>query len=247
MTNQQAQKVSRKLRCLTCNTITNHQNNHVITNTFTSDEGYDPADEGTTPQYWEERTYRVWICAGCGSCRFEITVKECGQIPEEEVSHFYPEYNSSHKRAKQFTNVKGQIIDIYQEVILCFNHGAKIACAACLRTLLEAILADRGIKVEPKERNNLQSKINKLKTIPLVPETTVELLHSFRFMGNKALHQLVQPYEGELHFAIEAIEQLIYYIYEAKADLHEKLSILGTFSRIETDFNESGNDLTGND
>ena len=99
-----------------------------------------------------------------------------------------------------------------------------MACAGCLRALLEGMLVDQGI--DKGKKSSLYQRIDKLRTVPLVPDTTVDLLHNFRFMGNEALHELVKPREVEIRFAIEAMEQLIYYIYEAKNELHNKLRTL---------------------
>lgn len=47
-----------------------------------------------------------------------------------------------------------------------------------------------------------------------LPPNIVESLHSFRFMGNVAAHELQAPNREDLKLAIEVIEDLLNFLYE---------------------------------
>ena len=62
----------------------------------------------------------------------------------------------------------------------------------------------RGIWVEVK--------IDGLKSI--LPTNIVTNIHSFRFIGNTAIHELTPPEKSALRLAIEIVEDLLNFLYE---------------------------------
>jgi hypothetical protein len=77
---------------------------------------------------------------------------------------------------------------------------------------------------------NLEEKIDGLATI--LPANIVKNLHSLRFMGNIATHELEPPPPYDLRLAVEICEDLLNYLYE----LDYKTARLGelTESRLQT-------------
>lgn len=229
------------MRCRTCKSITQHELVFIHTASFTDEEEYDPQLSHDQPNYWEDRTYRLWICMGCQDAHMEIAIQEHGPQPEQDpvFSTFYPPYEPGQKQARRFSYLHENLIEIYREAVLCYNTGARISCAACLRALLEGILIDQGVIInEERKKDDLFNKIEKLRTMKIIPTSTATLLHSFRFMGNQALHfklESMPPHEVELSYAIEAMEQFIYHIYEAQKDLQKKLEILAKFRPDDMD------------
>jgi hypothetical protein len=57
-------------------------------------------------------------------------------------------------------------------------------------------------------------------SIPL-PQSIVTNLHSLRFIGNEAAHELAAPAEEELRLAIEICEDLLNYLYELDYKAHQ--------------------------
>lgn len=57
----------------------------------------------------------------------------------------------------------------------------------------------------------------------LLPVNIVRNLHGFRFIGNRAVHELEAPDKSELGLAIDVIEDLLNFLYS----LDYKASILG--------------------
>jgi hypothetical protein len=229
------------MRCRACKSITQHKLVFIHTASFTDEEEYDPQLSLDQPNYWEDRTYRIWVCMGCQDAHMEIAIQEYGPQPEQNsvFSTFYPPYEPGKKEVRSFKHLHKTLFEIYREAVLCYNTGAKRACAACLRAILEGILIEQGIIVDEKgKKDDLYHKIEKIRSMDIIPETTAMLLHSFRFMGNKALHfdlESIPPHEVELSYAIEAMEQLIYHIYEAQKDLQNKLRVLAKFRPDDMD------------
>lgn len=108
---------------------------------------------------------------------------------------------------KRFLHLDTKLAAIYFEVILSFNAESRILCAIGLRALLEGICAEKEI-----DGKTLYQKIDGLKAF--LPINIVESLHSFRFMGNVAAHQLQPPKRDELQLAIEVIEDLLNFLYD---------------------------------
>jgi hypothetical protein len=80
-------------------------------------------------------------------------------------------------------------------------------CAIGLRALLEGICRDKGI-----EGANIEERIDGLKR--LLPENIVTSLHSLRFMGNQAAHELDPPSSYDLYVALDICDELLSFLYE---------------------------------
>jgi hypothetical protein len=83
---------------------------------------------------------------------------------------------------------------------------------------LEGVCSDKGIPGA-----NLEKKIDGMKT--LLPENIVKNLHEFRFIGNKAVHELEAPASHELSAALDVIEDILNFLYalDYKASLLARL------------------------
>jgi len=161
-------------------------------------------------------TWALWECLGCE----EVMATECWRNtedldprtgePEPSIS-FHPPRPSHQAIKKDYQSIPHRLDSIYAEVIQTFNTGSHILCAAGLRALLEAICVDREPSLAgPKIR--LPQKIDALKSS--VPEKIVQNLHGFRFLGDRALHELETPKSRELALAIEVIEDVLNVVYE---------------------------------
>lgn len=195
----------KRLFCNNCQTDTNHNvlYDHVCENIEEDEQG--------NLVNWEKYIYRFLICAGCE----HAVLEECWTnmwLPDEngKPQYFYEYFP---KRAKQdikrkyFRQLPRKLNKIYNETIQAFNSNLLTLCTAGLRTLIEGICEDKKIK-----GRNLEEKINNL--VPLLPQNIVNGLHSFRFMGNEALHELNAPNINDLRLAIEISEDLLNFIYE---------------------------------
>lgn len=156
--------------------------------------------------------YRLWMCAGCESCTLEKYYTDEGLVnengvPEYQTDEFFPKRTEYNLDSKHFRQLPSRLYGIYREVIQSFNNQMGMLSAIGIRTLIEGICADQEIT-----GGNLESKIDGL--ISILPKNIVANLHSLRFMGNEAAHELSAPSQEELRLAIEICEDLLNYLYE---------------------------------
>lgn len=155
--------------------------------------------------------YRLWMCAGCESCTLERYYADEAMEDEEGVAEyrteFFPRQIEYNFKSKHFKQLPPKLDGIYQEAVQAFNYQISILCGIGIRALIEGICADQEITGK-----NLETKINGLVTI--LPKNIVTNLHSLRFMGNEAAHELNAPSQEELQLALEICEDLLNYLYE---------------------------------
>ena len=158
----------------------------------------------------ERLGYRLWICAGCerGTLEefyiFDVTREDYMSMVEE---NYFPERTRLHVKDKNFKRLPNKLTTIYRETLRAFNNNLVVLCAIGIRALLEGICADKSIT-----GRNLETRIDNMVTI--LPQNIVTNLHSIRFIGNEAAHELAAPIADELRLAIEICEDLLNYIYE---------------------------------
>lgn len=171
----------------------------------------------------------LWECAGCE----RLVVVEMKVNPDWfeddsiEISHpgfstaRYPKM--TYVSPRYFKKIPEKIDHLYKETIAAYNNELWVLCAAGLRSLLEGICDD---KEKSKKHARLDDKIKSLAKLG-IPANMIQNLHSFRFMGNKAVHELTAPEEEHLQLAIEIIEDILNYLY----DLDYKLTLLSQRQR----------------
>lgn len=165
---------------------------------------------------------RLWSCAGCDEWTIEkyaalTVVEEYDALidPKRIWSTYLPERTRFYAKLKQYHLLPPTLVQVYQEVLHSYNSDLVILCAVGIRTLLEGICADQEIR-----GGNLFQKIEGLSD--MLPKNIVSNLHSLRFLGNEAAHELVSPDREEIHLAIQLIEDLLNFLY----DLDYRASLL---------------------
>jgi hypothetical protein len=206
-----------------CN-LCKHSTRHVL---VTSKKyNHSSCEEDGEPVEWGE--YRLWACAGCDTCAMEdyyttsYMIAYGGDVTDGEnqiyESIYHPKRASSSRPSKHFVKLPAELNTLYSEVIKSKNEGLHLLCAAGLRSLLEGVCANKGIR-----GSNLEKKIDGMKGS--LPESIVTNLHEFRFMGNRAVHELEAPKGFELGLALDVIEDILNFFYalDYKASLLAKV------------------------
>ena len=180
------------------------------------------------PESWE-----LWQCMGCGNITLRV-VKEAPWDDEPYVMYF-PERNIDFEGRllkKSFYDMPDSLNHLYGEVISAYNNGLALLCAAGIRALLEGICEYQGIEggeiAKGRFSRSLAGKIEGLSA--LLPEHIVHNLHSIRFLGNSALHDLDAPTEEDLLLAISVIEDILNLLYNLNYKstlLHQRISLRG--------------------
>ena len=194
--------------CNRCKRDTRHE---CLLNTKRAEETFDDDDDEPWPPFVERWNYLIWRCLGCDSVTLEERYWCDGQYRQDGTQiwdiTFYPLRTRNQLKKKYFNNLPGKLANIYKESIEAFNVKARLLCAAGLRTLIEGVCLDKKIAGK-----NLEQKIDGLSAI--LPANIVKNLHSLRFMGNVATHELEPPPIDDLRLAIEVCEDLLNYLYE---------------------------------
>jgi hypothetical protein len=195
----------KRLYCNRCKNETNHVLRGEHSRRFYEE------DERGASLYYEDLIFRFWICAGCdeGTLEEAYTMSSMVDNKGNQIYSFtyHPNRTEQQIPLKRFKELPLKLSKLYKETVDAYNDKLYILCTAGLRTLIEGICIDKEIK-----KGNLEKKIDKLTSI--LPENIVKNLHSFRFMGNKALHELATPNKNDLSLAIEVCEDLMNFIYE---------------------------------
>ena len=199
-----------KVYCNTCKGDTNHELAFLHERLNELVRSGDERDEPTGFEEWWE--YRLWVCRGCDAATLEKAYTNTGLVDaraRDQVwrSTFHPRRKRRSRPLKRFSQLDVKLESIYREVIESFNAELRTLCAVGLRALLEGICADKKV-IGP----NLSGKIEGMKAH--LPSNIVQGLHSFRFMGNEAAHELQAPQRRDLQLAIEVMEDLMNFLYE---------------------------------
>lgn len=192
-----------------CNNCSNHTWHKLLFETSTAE----PLDEDY-PDTSIVETWKVFQCLGCENLSLLTSV----DYPWEEVAtqSYYPERKATARAVKSYKNLPERLTGLYREVIAAFNRDSLLLCTAGLRALLEGICDERGITEGPNSQGamskSLEGKINGLSSV--VPSGIVAHLHGFRFLGNRALHELEAPKRDDLALAIAVVEDVLNVVYD---------------------------------
>lgn len=166
------------------------------------DEGY----------HWGEDHY-FCQCAGCDSYSYAIAEwSEDDWNPHTgEMDYTWKTYpRSKHERhlIDDVYELPSKVRSIYQEVIGAVNAQLPVLTAIGLRALIEAICKDRGVNA-----NNLEKLIDGLASNGILSQAQASILHSHRFLGNVAAHEIESAKPRELVAALEIAEAMLRTIY----------------------------------
>ena len=191
-----------RIHCGECGRATNHKVLAERDVRAHPDEGY----------HWGIDHY-FCQCAGCDSY--------CYAVAEWSEDDWNPHTGEMEYRWKTYPRSKGdrQLIDdvyelpqkirvIYEEVIGAVNAQLPVLTAIGLRALIEAICRDRGVKAR-----NLEKLIDGLSQNGILSPAQASILHSHRFLGNVAAHEIESAKPKELVAALEIAEAMLRTIY----------------------------------
>jgi Domain of unknown function (DUF4145) len=109
----------------------------------------------------------------------------------------YPHRSAEREPFEHFYLLPASIRSIYKEVIDAMNCSLPILSAIGLRTLIEAVCVH-----EKTEGINLEQRIDGLAKKGVLAPAQASILHSHRFLGNVAAHEIQAPESNELLIAL---------------------------------------------
>jgi hypothetical protein len=160
------------------------------------------------PQLMEAEILR---CCGCDLLSFRLLRRpfEFQDKRDKAEEDIYPERDLKKRNNRYFFYLPRGVQNLYQETLAAYDRDLVLLSTVGLRALIEAIVADN---IDEKEYGqNLESKINAL--AKYFKEPTINTLHDFRIMGNKAIHAQITPNHLDVHRALNIVESIMEFFY----------------------------------
>lgn len=197
-----------------CRGCSGHRNHKVLfeKKKTGSDEEYD--------FYWTDR-YLVIECLGCENISFlhsygnseMVEQYENGDLHNYTEDNVYPPYLEYGVEIERQYYLPKNIETIYRETMLAFKLKSYILTAGGFRAIIEATCNHLNIK-----KKNLLDRIDLLSTGGFLTQKESRRLHTIRFLGNDALHEIEVPKEDQLLIILDIINHLLENLF-----IHDKL------------------------
>ncbi len=160
---------------------------------------------------WIEN-YCVIECLGCENISFLKVYGDTDMVDYDEEGKpdyyfdkmIFPFYLKKSNELEYQNYIPENIRTIYIETITAFKADLSILTAGGLRAIIEALCNHLKIK-----NDNLSIRIDLLNKKGHLTLSESKRLHSIRFMGNDALHEIVKPKNEHLYLLLEIINHLL--------------------------------------
>lgn len=181
------------------------------------------------------KNYKVIECNGCDNISFLEVYSDSSMIQAvgngDDYEYYddetiYPYYLDKGYEISAY-HLPRPIKDIYLESISAFKAHAYILTAGGFRATIEALCNHLKIK-----KGNLEERINLLHNKGHLTLSESKRLHSIRFLGNDALHEIEKPKKDQLVILLEIINHLLSNLF-----VNDKI-IKGKMDTIIDDYNE---------
>lgn len=188
--------------CRTCKGLRNHKEIH-----------QEKTRGGDNDDYFQWiRNFSIIQCIGCETISFLEIYGDTEMIEHNEdgVPDYYFEksiYPSFLEKSDELENqhyIPESIRIIYKETISAFKANSYILTAGGLRAIIEAICNHLKIK-----KGNLADRIDLLHNKGHLTLSESKRLHSIRFLGNDALHEIEKPKKEHLYILLDIINHLL--------------------------------------
>jgi hypothetical protein len=178
--------------------------------------------------------HSVVKCRGCNTVSFRQVFHDYeGAYPGENDEWVVPTEVETYPKAKtgnlKATHLPDIVASIYQETCDAYRDGALTLAGIGFRATIEAICNDQGILGK-----ELSTRINNLASKGLISKKDSTRLHSIRFMGNDAAHDIKKPSQKTLQAALVIVEHLITTVYIIDRESEGKLdAVIEEYSKFE--------------
>jgi hypothetical protein len=160
---------------------------------------------------WEE--FQIVQCGGCQTISFSDQYQSAIRDPDDEIIEVIDAtivYPSAVPQASMSgTNeVPESVRRVYVETHAALCNKLPVLAGIGIRAIVEAVCKDRSALGA-----NLEKRIDSLAAKGFVTPDGAKILHSLRFMGNDAAHEVKQHEEAELATAFLVVEHLLQTVY----------------------------------
>lgn len=155
--------------------------------------------------------FQIVECNGCETICFRSEIHDYYAIENDEegvtIETFPPDLQN-YEPLRGVYNLPTKIKDVYNQTLLAFKGKSFLLTGVGFRAVIEAICIEEKIK-----GNNLEQRINNLVKNKLITEKEADRLHSIRFLGNDAVHDMEIPKEDKLYLVLSIIDHLLKNLY----------------------------------
>ena len=191
-----------KYFCRNCKGLRNHKLIHEVKTRGGDDNDY----------FQWIRKYSIIECLGCETVSFlevygdtEMVAHNEDGEPDYYFDNFiYPLYLEQSEELEYVHYIPDSIKVIYRETISAFKTNSYILTAGGLRAIIEAICNHLKIK-----KGNLADRIDLLHNKGHLTLSESKRLHSIRFLGNDALHEIEKPKKDHLFILLDIVNHLL--------------------------------------
>lgn len=159
------------------------------------------------------KSHSLIKCDGCDNISFYEVYGDTDMTkptgPYGEPDYYFdrtvfPPYLEDGQSIKELSYLPEKIRIIYSETIEAFKSNSSILTAGGLRAIIEAIC--NHLKIPS---NNLADRIDGLSKNGHLTIPESKRLHSIRFLGNDALHEIEKPKKEHLYLLLEIVNHLL--------------------------------------
>lgn len=175
-------------------------------------------------------------CLGCENIAFrkeEHDYEAYYQISEDEWEHdikvdIYPHFIERHKGIDNIWEIPTVVRSVYQESIIAVQENAYTLAGLGLRATIEAICNEQHISGK-----NLEVRINKMNSQGLISKKDAQRLHSIRFLGNDAAHEIKKAKKESVLIALKIVEHILLTLYILDEEVKKHLeTTITTFDEL---------------
>lgn len=156
--------------------------------------------------------YFIIECLGCETISFlniysdteMVNYNENGEPDYDNEITLYPFYLDKGKELENVYYLPPIIKNIYKETISAFKANAYILTAGGFRAIIEAVCNNLKIR-----KDDLSKRIDLLHDKGHLTLNESKRLHSIRFLGNDALHEMATPKKEQLLILLDITNHLL--------------------------------------
>ncbi len=208
-----------KYFCRTCKGLRNHKEIHQVKTRGGDDDDY----------FQWIRNYYIIQCLGCETISFleiygdteMIIQNDNGESDYYFEKSIYPNFLEKSNELENQYFIPESISIIYKETISAFKVNSYILTAGGLRAIIEAICNHLRIK-----KGNLADRIDLLHKKGHLTLSESKRLHSIRFIGNDALHEIEKPKKEHLYILLDIINHLLANLFINDKILKDKMDTI---------------------
>jgi hypothetical protein len=205
-TPQAASEEVLKIPCNHCKTTTKHKA------VVTAKEHYSEEQDGGRWQFHAVTEHSILTCLGCDTVTYRSTstnsedygMTDEGEHFEVETTAYFPPRTHGRDPLEDLRMVPIGLHQIYNETINALNNALPILAGIGLRALVEGLCNELEA-----EGRNLRDQIDNLVTKGHLTQGGAEILHSIRYLGNKAAHNAKPHATDALNVALRVVEHTL--------------------------------------